>query len=113
MTRYGKTGSHLEHAFGQRLSESGREAVFQGDKEIYLPLETDQLEVEMMFEDMIRGWFGGEDVPYNDFIKALLLGNVKAMNRYMNKVALATFSYFDTGKRPSDEIEPELSLIHI
>ena len=64
-------------------------------------------EVEMMFEDMIRGWFGGEDVPYNDFIKALLLGNVKAMNRYMNKVALATFSYFDTGKRPSDEIEPE------
>ena len=38
-------------------------------------------EVEMMFEDMIRVWFGGEDVPYNDFIKALLLGNVKAMNR--------------------------------
>ena len=60
-----------------------------------------------MFEDMIRGWFSGEDVPYNDFIKALLLGDVKAMNRYMNKVALATFSYFDTGKRPSDEIEPE------
>lgn len=64
-------------------------------------------EVEMMFEDMIRGWFSGEDVPYNDFIKALLLGNVKAMNRFMNKVALATFSFFDTGKRPSEEIEPE------
>ena len=64
-------------------------------------------EVEVMFEDMVRSWFSGEDVPYNDFIKALLLGNVKAMNRYMNKVALATFSYFDTGKRPSDELEPE------
>lgn len=28
------------------------------------------------------------------------------MNTYMNKVALATFSYFDTGKNPSGE-EPE------
>ena len=64
-------------------------------------------EVEMMFEDMIRGWFGGEDVPYNDFIKALLLVDVKAMNRFMNKVALATFSFFDTGRKPSEEAEPE------
>ena len=31
---------------------------------------------------------------------------VKAMNNYMNRVALKTFSYFDTGKQPS-EIEPE------
>ncbi len=65
-------------------------------------------EVEMMFEDMIRGWFSGEDVPYNDFIKALLLVDVKAMNRFMNKVAFATFSFFDTGRKPSEEIEPEL-----
>ena len=28
------------------------------------------------------------------------------MNTYMNKVALQTFSYFDTGKSPSEE-EPE------
>ena len=28
------------------------------------------------------------------------------MNQYMNEVALATFSYFDTGKNPSKE-EPE------
>lgn len=43
---------------------------------------------------------------YNDFIKALLLDDVKAMNAYMNKVALQTFSYFDTGKNLSEE-EPE------
>ncbi len=70
-------------------------------------LELTNLEVELMFEDMIRSWFGGEDVPYNDFIKALLLGDVKAMNRFMNKVALATFSYFDTGNKPSGDTEPE------
>ncbi len=37
----------------------------------------------------------------NDFIKALLLDDLKAMNAYMNRVALTTFSYFDTGNRPS------------
>ena len=29
------------------------------------------------------------------------------MNIYMNKVALATFSFFDTGKGPSEHTEPE------
>ena len=43
---------------------------------------------------------------YNDFIKALLIGNKKEMNAYINRIALQTFSYFDTGKRPSGA-EPE------
>ena len=29
------------------------------------------------------------------------------MNLYMNRVALTTFSYFDTGKHPSEAAEPE------
>lgn len=29
------------------------------------------------------------------------------MNLYMNRVAMATFSYFDAGKEPSEEAEPE------
>ncbi len=63
-------------------------------------------EVRSMFGNMILDWFEGADDYYNDFIKALLLGDVKAMNHYMNKVALTTFSYFDTGTRAS-EAEPE------
>lgn len=64
-------------------------------------------EVWIMFGNMIRDWFAGNvNAHYNDFIKALLVGDVKAMNIYMNKVALATFSYFDTGSSPS-ESEPE------
>ena len=62
-------------------------------------------EVRIMFENMIQGWFS-ENNSYNDFVKALLLDDVKAMNLYMNRVALETFSYFDTGKQPSLE-EPE------
>ncbi len=42
----------------------------------------------------------------NAFLQALMADDVKAMNTYMNKVALQTFSYFDTGKNPSEE-EPE------
>lgn len=59
-----------------------------------------------MFGNMIRKWFGRVSYVYNDFIKALLTDDIKAMNVYMNKVAFATFSYFDTGKNPSWQ-EPE------
>ena len=63
-------------------------------------------EVHIMFSNMIRGWFSEQDSGYNDFIKAMLQNDLKAMNFYMNQVALATFSYFDTGKRASG-VQPE------
>ena len=65
------------------------------------------LEVKVMFRNMVKGWFGEVSSDYNDFIKSLLMGNVKAMNAYMNRVSMATFSYFDTGKRASHYLEPE------
>lgn len=55
---------------------------------------------------MVRRWFLRADTDYNDFVKALLTGKKKEMNSYMNRVALQTFSYFDTGKNPSLQ-EPE------
>ena len=64
-------------------------------------------EVRLMFEKMIDGWFQEYTSDYNTFIKALLQDNKKAMNTYMNRVALATFSNFDTGRKPSDVTEPE------
>ncbi len=63
-------------------------------------------EVRITFEKMIRDWFGRSVKEYNGFIRALLQGNTKEMNAYMNKIALTTFSYFDTGNRPSGS-EPE------
>ncbi len=63
-------------------------------------------EVRIMFEQMIEEWFSDFTPAYNAFIKALLKGNLREMNRYMNKVALDTFSFFDTGNRPSGQ-EPE------
>ena len=60
-----------------------------------------------MFGNMIEGWFKNYSPAYNDFIKAMLLDDKKAMNHYMNKVALETFSNFDAGNKPSESAEPE------
>lgn len=64
------------------------------------------LEVQVMFEQLIEGWFGGCRRVNNAFLQALMTHDVKAMNVYMNRVTTEMFSYFDAGKRPSGE-EPE------
>ena len=64
-------------------------------------------EVSLMFRQMIKEWFSNHTSDYNAFIKALLAKDLDAMNEYMNRVACDTFSYFDTGKRPSRRVEPE------
>ena len=77
----------------------------EGDVELWeeadYELTLTNYEVERMFKKMVRGWFAEVKGDYNDFVKSLLSNDIKAMNAYMNRVALSTFSYFDTGKRPS------------
>ena len=63
-------------------------------------------EVKLMFQNMVSGWFRSRQYEYNSFLKALLKGDKKAMNAYMNKIALETISYFDAGSHPS-QAEPE------
>ena len=70
----------------------------------YYKLVLTSKEVAIMFEDMVRDWFSENDY-YNDFIKALLLGDVAAMNTYMNRVTREMFSYFDAGRNPYSEPE--------
>lgn len=82
------------------LSYDRMELLERGQKQMY-ELALTNYEVECMFEGMIRGWFTEVEEDYNEFIKAMLQNDLKAMNAYMNRVALSTFSYFDTGKRPS------------
>ena len=69
-------------------------------------LKLTNLEVQVMFEQLIESWFGGCRRVNNAFLQALLAHDVKAMNVYMNRVTTEMFSYFDAGKRPSGE-EPE------
>lgn len=75
--------------------------------EPWYTLDITNIETLSMFMTMFRGWFKNKDANYNDFVKAQLKGSLKEMNIYMNDVALATFSSFDTGKKPSEKSQPE------
>lgn len=63
-------------------------------------------ETMLAFDAMVRRWFAPARVPYNRFVRALLVQDLDAMNAYLSDVALDTFSTFDTGRRPSGA-EPE------
>ena len=76
-------------------------------REKWYHLQITNLETMGMFMMMFRGWFDVSNSVYNRFINALLGGNVREMNAYMNEVALATFSNFDSGTHPSSKSQPE------
>ena len=78
----------------------------EGD--IWYTLAITNLETKRMFRRMVKGWFGGNtEIPYNNFIKALLINDIDGMNEYMNKIALYSFSSFDIAKSVSDDDAPE------
>ncbi len=103
---------HNEYAIWSLLLASGYLKVerysmdVDAGKEEY-DLKLTNKEVRLMFQNMIEGWFKTYVPAYNDFIKALLEDDTEAMNYYMNKVALATFSCFDTGAGSVETTEPE------
>lgn len=85
-----------DNAIWSLLLASGYLKVLDIEESVY-HLALTNYEVEQMFDRMVRSWFGKAGSDYNDFVKALLAGDVDAMNEYMNRVARQIFSYFDTG----------------
>ena len=60
-------------------------------------------EIETAFEDLIRAWFYSQDNSYyDDFLTAMLSGDLSLMNELMNDICESVFSCFDTSDR-----EPE------
>ena len=76
-------------------------------EEVCYELAVTNREVQIMFEGMVKSWFKKTKGDYNDFIKAMLMKDVDAMNEYMNQMSLELFSSFDTGKRASKKAQPE------
>ncbi len=64
-------------------------------------------ETLFMFRKMVSGWFSANLSSYGNFKKALMKGDLKYMNRFMNDVAKVMFSSFDAGNKPSEAAEPE------
>ncbi|MDE7297800.1 MAG: ATP-binding protein [Lachnospiraceae bacterium] len=92
-------------ATGYLKAESYTFDPMTGEEEYALKLTNK--EVRLMFRNMIADWFRHYSPAYNEFLRALLSGDLDAMNEYMNRVALATFSSFDTGCGASGTAEPE------
>ena len=103
---------HVQNAIWSLLVASGYLRVEQVEyrgawRKPWYHLMITNLETMGMFSDMFSGWFENSGTNYNAFIEALLKGNIKEMNAYMNDVALTTFSSFDTGNHPSERTQPE------
>ena len=82
----------------QEEQEYGEEAEYE--------LTLTNWEVRSTFLGIVRRWFGTAKGNYNNFIKALLMDDLDAMNLYMTRISKETFSYFDTGYG-RDGAEPE------
>ncbi len=89
------------------LKVLGVEVIGEDKVQLYTLTLTNR-EVVIMFKNMVKSWFAGDTgIVYNEFIRAMLNDNVRKMNTFMNKVALHTFSSFDSGNHPSEETQPE------
>lgn len=83
------------------------ESVGEREKKVYT-LSLTNMEVLNMFEEMVKGWFkDNTKIPYNNFVKALLLNDVDSMNEFMNDIAFHTISNFDIAKSASSKDAPE------
>lgn len=89
-----------------KVLDKERMELVEYDMEVQYELTLTNNEVRRMFTTMVRGWFTKAKADYNDFIKAMLQDDIDAMNDYMNRVAIQTFSYFDTGRQQGED-EPE------
>ena len=70
------------------------------DSERLYTLTLTNLEVRRMFTKMVQGWFartGG----LSRFARAMLQGDVRGMNGYLNDIMFTSMSSFDGGKNPS------------
>ena len=76
-------------------------------KAVVYKLALTNFEIQLMFENMILRWFSPAKMETNEFIRALINGDIESMNDYMNDVALKTFSSFDSGKYTSEKKAPE------
>ena len=76
-------------------------------KAVVYKLALSNFEIQLMFENMILRWFSPAKMETNEFIRALINGDIESMNDYMNDVALKTFSSFDSGKHTSEKKAPE------
>ena len=68
----------------------------------YRTLTVTNLETLRMLEKTVGSWFAQFQGPYGEFCRAMLAGDVEAMDAYLSDVAHESFSHFDTGRRAAE-----------
>ncbi|WP_044976215.1 AAA family ATPase [Ruminococcus sp. HUN007] len=94
-----------ENAVWSLLAMSGYLKIETRDDDEY-ELKIVNFETVKMFRNLISKWFKKGN-SYSNFLKALLQNDLDYMNKFMNDLTVSMFSSFDTGKKPSEEAEPE------
>ena len=84
-----------------------KEEEISGNRNVLYRLTLTNEEVRRMFCRMVGSWFEGVREKYNRFIKALLAGDLDAMNEYMESISMQVFSYFDIGSKQNGNKEKE------
>lgn len=79
---------------------------FDGRRDRYT-LAITNLEVEIMFEDLIGDWFSDVRVEYGEFVQSLIAGDVAGIRQCLGDVLLNKASFFDTKKERSENRKPE------
>ncbi len=72
-----------------------------------LSLSLSNAEVRECMDELVGRWFEDAGSAYNEFCRALLVGDTGAMEDYLSAVCLACASNFDGGVVPSASSEPE------
>lgn len=70
-------------------------------------LKLTNMEVHVMFRQLIRTWFKAYRPVGNAFLQAMLDDDLAGMNEYMNDISCELFSSFDTGNNPAGRPRPE------
>ena len=79
---------------------------FNGRRFRYV-LKITNLEVELMFQDLIAGWFETSGTHYSSFMKSLIKGDCKTAQKNLQNILLSTASFYDTRKYVSEDDKPE------
>lgn len=76
-----------------------KEAAEQECDRLYT-LRLTNLEVRRLFSRLIQSWFA-QTGGLTEFAKAMMQGDVRGMNQYLNDIMMTSMSSFDGGKKPS------------
>lgn len=77
------------------------------ERETGYEIQLTNYEVRKAFYKLVKKWFDHSYDEYTEFVRMLLSGNLEGMQRYMEKVTMQCFSFFDVGNGSTENDRTE------